>query len=98
VTAETLRLHRGLAVEKHRRMLQELGRQLSVSSSRIPPPTRCCDGSKSPSLPRACGLHRKTLREGTLSPVLSLLANDLAEASRDDMTRTCFGNIRTGRV
>src|SRR6185436_16132344 len=32
VTAETLRLHRGLAVERHRRSLQELGRRLSVSA------------------------------------------------------------------
>lgn len=30
VTAETLRLHRGLAVEKHRQALQELARQLSL--------------------------------------------------------------------
>src|SRR6185436_13201045 len=31
VTAETLRLHRGLAVERHRRALHELGRRLSMS-------------------------------------------------------------------
>ncbi len=37
VTAETLRLHRGLAVENLRREFQELGRLLSVSSNRIPP-------------------------------------------------------------
>ncbi|MEJ5226274.1 MAG: phosphoenolpyruvate carboxylase, partial [Anaerolineales bacterium] len=38
VTAETLRLHRGLAVEKHRAALQEVGRRLSLSSRRVPPP------------------------------------------------------------
>jgi phosphoenolpyruvate carboxylase len=38
VTAETLRLHRGLAVERHRRGLQEVARRLSVSSRRCPPP------------------------------------------------------------
>src|SRR5688572_29162900 len=38
ITAETLRLHRGLAVENHRRSFQELARHLSISSYRIPPP------------------------------------------------------------
>ena len=33
VTAETLRLHRGLAVESHRRTLQDLARRLSISSA-----------------------------------------------------------------
>ena len=37
VTAETLRLHRGLAVESHRRTLQELARHLSVSARRLSP-------------------------------------------------------------
>src|SRR5688572_7522188 len=37
VTAETLRLHRGLAVESHRRTLQDLSRRLSVSGNRLPP-------------------------------------------------------------
>ena len=38
VTAETLRLHRGLAVERHRPVLQDLARRLSLSSNRVPPP------------------------------------------------------------
>src|SRR5437867_9886469 len=38
VTAETLRLHRGLAVERHRRSLQDLARRLSLSGRRCPPP------------------------------------------------------------
>src|SRR5262245_16225780 len=38
VTAETLRLHRGLAVERHRRSLQDLARRLSASARRRPPP------------------------------------------------------------
>jgi len=37
VTAETLRLHRGLAVESHRRTFQELARRLSMSDRRLPP-------------------------------------------------------------
>jgi len=38
VTAETLRLHRGLAVERHRRALHDLARRLSLSARRLPPP------------------------------------------------------------
>ena len=38
VTAETLRLHRGLTVENHRRKFQELARRLSMSSRLVPPP------------------------------------------------------------
>src|SRR5205807_143133 len=38
VTAETLRLHRGLAVERHRRGLLDLARRLSMSARRCPPP------------------------------------------------------------
>ena len=38
VTAETLRLHRGLAVERHRRGLLALARRLSLSDRRCPPP------------------------------------------------------------
>lgn len=36
VTAETLRLHRGLAVEKHRKAVTLLGRHLSVQGDRLP--------------------------------------------------------------
>jgi hypothetical protein len=37
VTAETLRLHRGLAVERHRHALQVLSRRFSLSAGRVPP-------------------------------------------------------------
>jgi phosphoenolpyruvate carboxylase len=37
VTAETLRLHRGLAIERHRHILQVLSRRLSLSGHRVPP-------------------------------------------------------------
>ncbi len=36
VTAETLHLHRGLAIENHRRAMQDLSRRLSMSAKRIP--------------------------------------------------------------
>ena len=44
VTAETLRLHRGLAVEKYRKALHDLSRQLSLSSRRLPPRLSFRDG------------------------------------------------------
>lgn len=87
VTAETLRLHRGLAVEKHRRTLQELSRRLSVSSRRLPPSPELLAwiDSRRP-LPEHVAYIEERYPAEPHRLVLSLLANDLAEASRDDMT------------
>jgi len=86
VTAETLHLHRGLAVENHRRNLQELSRRLSVSSLRFPPPAELTDWVESR---RPFPLHAAYI-EGRYANepyrlVLSLLAADLSDASRDNM-------------
>ncbi|MFT3891407.1 MAG: phosphoenolpyruvate carboxylase [Anaerolineales bacterium] len=87
VTAETLRLHRGLAVENHRRMFQELGRRLSVSSHRIPPPQALMEWiEKRRPFPSHVAFIEQRYATEPYRLVLSLLANDLAEASRDDMT------------
>jgi phosphoenolpyruvate carboxylase len=87
VTAETLRLHRGLAVENHRRMLQELGRRLSVSSNRIPTPQALLDWiDKRRPFPAHVAYIEQRYATEPYRLILSLLANDLAEASRDDMT------------
>jgi phosphoenolpyruvate carboxylase len=87
VTAETLRLHRGLAVEKHRRTLQELSRRLSLSSDRLPPSPELLAwiDSRRP-LPDHVAYIEERYPAEPYRLVLSLLANDLAEASRDDMT------------
>ena len=87
VTAETLRLHRGLAVEKHRRVLQDLARRLSVSADRWPPPPELIEWieSRRP-LPAHVAFIEERYPTELYRLVLSLLANDLAEASRDDMT------------
>ena len=93
VTAETLRLHRGLAVETHRQNLQDLARRLSVSSRRFPVPAE---------------LHAWLEQRRVLPPhivqiqqrypfepyrvILALLAADLAEASQDDMTGRLLSN------
>jgi phosphoenolpyruvate carboxylase len=86
VTAETLRLHRGLAVEKHRHMLQELARHMSISAQRIPPPASLTDWieSRRPFPTRVAYIEERYVLE-PYRLVLSLLASDLAEASREDM-------------
>ncbi len=92
VTAETLRLHRGLAVENHRRMLQDLGRRLSVSSKRIPPPRALMDWieDRRPFPAHVAYIEQRYSAE-PYRLTLSLLANDLAEASRDEMKKHLLG-------
>ncbi|MFQ5409887.1 MAG: phosphoenolpyruvate carboxylase, partial [Anaerolineales bacterium] len=87
VTAETLRLHRGLAVERHRRTLQSLARKLSINSRRIPPDPDLAGWleSRRP-LPRHVAFLESRYREEPYRLALSLLAADLAQASADDMT------------
>ncbi|HSB02682.1 MAG TPA: phosphoenolpyruvate carboxylase [Anaerolineales bacterium] len=87
VTAETLRLHRGLAVEKFRSMLQELSRRLSMSEQRFPPSPELSTWieARRP-LPAHVAYLEKRYPTEPYRLVLSLLANELAEASRDDMT------------
>lgn len=87
VTAETLRLHRGLAVESHRRTLQDLARRLSVSSDRRPPLPKLVAWIKSRyPLPRHVAYIEERYPDEPYRLVLSLLAADLAEASQDEMT------------
>jgi phosphoenolpyruvate carboxylase len=86
VTAETLRLHRGLAVERHRRALQELARRLSVSARRVPlpEPLRAWLERGRPLPPHAAYVEAR-YRDEPYRLVLVLLAGDLEAASRDDM-------------
>ena len=92
VTAETLRLHRGLAVENHRRTFQELGRRLSVSSNRIQPPQALIEWieKRRPFPPHVAYIEQRYATE-PYRLILALLANDLAEASRDDMKTHLLG-------
>jgi phosphoenolpyruvate carboxylase len=87
VTAETLRLHRGLAVERHRRSLQDLARRLSVSAARIPPPPelQAWIAARHPLPPHAAYLADR-YRAEPYRLVVSLLAHDLEIASQDDVT------------
>lgn len=92
VTAETLRLHRGLAVETHRRTLQELSRQLSVSTRywSVPPELLAWIDSRR-LLPEHAAFIKKRYPTEPYRLVLSLLVNDLAEASSDKMTARLLG-------
>jgi phosphoenolpyruvate carboxylase len=87
VTAETLRLHRGLAVERHRRSLQELARRLSVSGRRCPPPPALAAWlqARRPLPAHVAYLEQRYAHEPYRLAV-SLLAADLDAASREDMT------------
>ena len=87
VTAETLRLHRGLAVESHRRTMQDLARRLSVSSQRLPASRDLLEWieSRRP-LPSHVAYIEERYPSEPYRLAISLLAADLAEASRDDMT------------
>ncbi len=96
VTAETLRLHRGLAVEKHRPRFQELGRRLSISSRRIPPPPEL-EGwleSRRPFPSHVAYLETRYAAE-PYRLALSLLAMDLAEASQDNVTERLLSSTES---
>ncbi len=87
VTAETLRLHRGLAVENHRRALHELSRHLSLSASRWPLPPSLQDWiERRRPLPEHVAYIEQRYANEPYRLILSLLSADLAEASREDMT------------
>lgn len=87
VTAETLRLHRGLAVEKFRSTLQELSRRLSMSELHFPLSPELAEwiAARRP-LPEHVAYLEERYPTEPYRLVLSMLANELAEASRDDMT------------
>jgi phosphoenolpyruvate carboxylase len=86
VTAETLRLHRGLAVEKHRQALQDLARRVSLNGRRAPPPAELQKlfEQRRP-LPSHIAYLERRYENEPYRLILSLLANDLAEASKEDM-------------
>ncbi len=92
VTAETLRLHRGLAVENHRRVFQELGRHVSLSSKRVPPPPALQEWieNRRPFPTHVAYIEQRYATE-PYRLMMALLANDLAEASRDDMKSHLLG-------
>jgi len=86
VTAETLHLHRGLAIENHRQAMQDLSRRLSISARHIPLPAdlKAWLDSQPPFQPHATQIQKRYPME-PYRLILALLADELAEASRDEM-------------
>ncbi|MFN8381890.1 MAG: phosphoenolpyruvate carboxylase [Anaerolineales bacterium] len=86
VTAETLRLHRGLAVENHRRIFKDLSRRLSMSSRLVPPPPALTNwiDKRRPFSEHVSFIEERYINE-PYRLVLSLLSADLGSASNEDM-------------
>lgn len=86
VTAETLRLHRGLAVEKHRGQFQDLARRISLNGRWAPLPEKLQKWfeRRRPLPPHVAYLEKRYAHE-PYRLIISLLADDLAEASKEDM-------------
>ncbi len=102
VTAETLRLHRGLAVERHRRDLRALGQSLSLSSRRVPG----LDEGAAPEDRDSEHLRflRRRYPHEALRIEIAGLTDRLAEASTDDVATRLTGgdagpppSLRSGR-
>ena len=86
VTAETYRLHRGLAVEHLRKHLKELSRHLSISERRFPISLEVQKWIRSRHpLPEQVQFIEDRYAAEPYRLMLSLLASDLAEASQEDM-------------
>ena len=86
VTAETLHLHRGLAVENFRKSMQDLSRRISLSTHRFPLSQALQEWiNQRSSLPGHVAQIRERYPNEPIRLVLALLANDLGEASQDDM-------------
>jgi phosphoenolpyruvate carboxylase len=86
VTAETLRLHRGLAVEKSRSALQDLARRVSLNSRRTPPSQEFTGwlDQRRPFPAHVAFLEDRYSRE-LYRLALALLADDLGRASQEDV-------------
>lgn len=86
VTAETFRLHRGLAVEKHRVNFQDLARRLSLSSKHQPPPEELLSWfEKRRPLPEHVKFLEERYSKEPYRLALALLADDFIQASKDDV-------------
>lgn len=87
VTAETLRLHRGLAVEKHQAALRTLARQLSFHDRRLAAPPELDDwfAQRQRDLPEHVAFLAERYANEPYRLALALLAADLQTASQEDM-------------
>ncbi|HSD82406.1 MAG TPA: phosphoenolpyruvate carboxylase, partial [Anaerolineae bacterium] len=99
-TAETLRLHRGLAIEQHRKALHEVARRFSLSARRVPPPAelKAWLDARHPLPDHVAFLERRYAGE-PYRLTLSLLSADLEQASQEQMTARLLENApHTARI
>ena len=87
VTAETLRLHRGLAVERHRKGAGELNRSLSMSDRlmQIGPELDAALSAAAAHDSAHVGYLRQRYPHEPYRLLAAILAADLGEASQDDV-------------
>ena len=87
ITAETLRLHRGLAIEKHRKSIQDLARKFTFSDRLFPPPPALTEWfQQRQPLPDHVAYLASRYQNEPFRLTLALLASDLQFASEEDMT------------
>ncbi|NTU63937.1 MAG: phosphoenolpyruvate carboxylase, partial [Chloroflexi bacterium] len=102
VTAETLRLHRGLAIEQHHKAVHEVSRRFSLSARRVPPPAELnawLDARHTVRLPDHVAFLEKRYAGEPYRLTLSLLSADLENASQEQMTARLLENTpHTARI
>ncbi len=100
ITAETLRLHRGLAIEQHRKALHDVSRRFSLSARRSPPPPKLKAWleARHP-LPQHVAFLERRYADEPYRLTLSLLSADLEQASQEQMTARLLENTpHTARI
>jgi phosphoenolpyruvate carboxylase len=100
VTAETLRLHRGLAIEQHRKALHDVARRFSLSARRVPPPPelQAWLDARHPLPDHVAFLENRYAGE-PYRLTLSLLSADLEYASQEQMKARLLENTpHTARI
>jgi phosphoenolpyruvate carboxylase len=100
VTAETLRLHRGLAIEQHRKALHDVARCFSLSARRVRPPAELNTWleARHP-LPDHVAFLEKRYADEPYRLTLSLLSADLEYASQEQMKARLLENTpHTARI
>ena len=93
ITAESLRLHRGLAVEAHRRTAQMLNRSLSLAKDLLPPPESFSRPLAREALPAHIQFLADRYPDEPFRLRAALLAADLAEVSGGDMVARLKGDL-----
>jgi phosphoenolpyruvate carboxylase len=94
VTAETLRLHRGLAVTRHQEALQDLSRRLSLSARRSAPAPELqnwLETRLSGEVPAHITYLANRYAAEPYRLALSILAADLEQAAHDNMAARLLG-------